>query len=31
MQPPMTLAQMTKKRSVSIGLPGPIREIHQPG
>ena len=31
MQPPSTLAQMTKKRSVSIGLPGPTMLIHQPG
>ena len=29
-QPPITLAQITKKRSVSIGLPGPIIAIHQP-
>ncbi|CAM5221079.1 hypothetical protein BTHI11S_00558 [Bosea thiooxidans] len=29
-QPPMTLAQITKKRSVSTGLPGPIIEVHQP-
>ena len=31
MQPPTTLEQMTKKRSVSIGLPGPIIVSHQPG
>ena len=31
MQPPTTLAQMTKKRSVSIGLPGPTMVSHQPG
>ena len=31
MQPPMTLAQITKKRSVSIGLPGPTIMVHQPG
>ena len=31
MQPPMTLAQMTWKRSVSIGLPGPTMRSHQPG
>ena len=31
MQPPSTLGQMTKKRSVSIGLPGPTIVSHQPG
>ena len=31
MQPPSTLAQMTKKRSVSIGRPGPTMVSHQPG
>ena len=31
MQPPTTLAQMTKKRSVSMGLPGPTIDVHQPG
>ena len=31
MQPPSTFGQMTKKRSVSIGLPGPIMTSHQPG
>ena len=31
MQPPITLAQMTKKRLVSIGLPGPTMVVHQPG
>ena len=31
MQPPMTLAQITKKRLVSIGLPGPTMVSHQPG
>ena len=31
MQPPMTLAQITKKRSVSMGLPGPTMVDHQPG
>jgi len=31
MQPPMMFGQMTKKRSVSIGLPGPISVVHQPG
>jgi hypothetical protein len=31
MQPPMTLAQITKKRSVSMGLPGPTMVSHQPG
>ncbi len=31
MQPPSTLAQMTKKRSVSTGLPGPTTASHQPG
>ena len=30
-QPPITFAQMTKKRSVSIGLPGPTMVSHQPG
>ena len=29
-QPPTTLAQITKKRSVSIGLPGPTIAVHQP-
>jgi hypothetical protein len=31
MQPPITLAQMTWKRLVSIGLPGPTIRSHQPG
>ena len=31
MQPPRMLAQMTKNRSVSIGLPGPMSVDHQPG
>ncbi|MEI9885353.1 MAG: hypothetical protein WDN08_02445 [Rhizomicrobium sp.] len=31
MQPPSTLAQITKKRSVSIGRPGPTIVFHQPG
>ena len=31
MQPPSTLAQMTKYRSVSIGRPGPTTASHQPG
>ena len=31
MQPPMTLAQMTKKRSVSIGLPGPDHRVPPAG
>ena len=31
MQPPSTLGQMTKKRSVSMGLPGPTMVSHQPG
>ena len=31
MQPPRMLGQMTKKRSVSIGLPGPTSVSHQPG
>src|SRR3546814_1825693 len=31
MQLPSTLAQMTWKRSVSIGLPGPTMRAHQPG
>ena len=31
MQPPSTLGQMTKKRLVSIGLPGPTIVSHQPG
>ncbi len=31
MQLPSTLAQITKKRSVSIGLPGPTIRSHQPG
>ena len=31
MQPPITLAQITKKRSVSTGLPGPTMVVHQPG
>ena len=30
-QPPRTLGQMTKKRSVSIGSPGPTTVSHQPG
>ena len=30
MQPPSTLAQMTKKRSVSTGRPGPTTRSHQP-
>ena len=30
-QPPRRLAQMTKQRVVSSGLPGPIRLSHQPG
>ncbi len=30
-QPPSRLAQITKKRSVSTGLPGPMRLSHQPG
>ena len=30
MQPPSTLAQMTKYRSVSTGLPGPTTMSHQP-
>ncbi len=30
MQPPSTLTPMTKKRSVSSGLPGPTRTSHQP-
>ena len=31
LQPPMTLAQMTKYLSVSRALPGPIIMSHQPG
>ena len=31
MQPPITFEQITKKRSVSIGLPGPTMVFHQPG
>src|SRR5262245_41143053 len=31
MQPPRMLGQITKKRSVSIGLPGPTIASHQPG
>ncbi|MND05320.1 hypothetical protein D3C83_260340 [compost metagenome] len=31
MQLPITLAQITWKRSVSIGLPGPTMPFHQPG
>ena len=31
MQPPSTLGQMTKKRSVSMGRPGPTMISHQPG
>jgi hypothetical protein len=31
MQPPTTFAQMTKKRLVSIGNPGPTIVDHQPG
>src|SRR6185437_10130766 len=31
MQPPSTLAQMTKKRLVSMALPGPISVAHQHG
>ena len=31
MQPPTTLAQMTKKRFVSIGRPGPTIDDHHPG
>ena len=31
MQPPTTLEQITKKRSVSIGRPGPTIAPHQPG
>ncbi len=31
MHDPSTLAQMTKKRSVSIGRPGPTTASHQPG
>jgi hypothetical protein len=31
MQLPSTLAHTTKKRSVSIGLPGPTIRCHQPG
>ena len=30
MQLPITLGQITKKRSVSIGLPGPTIVSHQP-
>ena len=29
-QPPMLFTPITKKRSVSIGLPGPMRLSHQP-
>ena len=31
LQPPRTFEQMTKYRSVSMGLPGPIMVSHQPG
>ena len=31
MQPPSTLAHSTKKRSVSMGRPGPTTCVHQPG
>ena len=31
MQPPITLAQTTNWRAVSIGRPGPIMVDHQPG
>ena len=31
MQPPTTFEQMTKKRSVSKGNPGPTSTSHQPG
>ena len=31
MQPPSTFGQMMKKRSVSMGLPGPTMISHQPG
>jgi hypothetical protein len=31
MQPPITLAQITKNRSVSTGLPDPTMVVHQPG
>ncbi len=31
MQPPSTFGQITKKRLVSIGLPGPTMVSHQPG
>ena len=31
MQPPSTLTQMTKKRSVSRARPGPTIWLHQPG
>ena len=31
MQEPITLAQMMKKRLVSMGLPGPTMRIHHPG
>ena len=31
MQPPSTFGQITKKRSVSIGRPGPTMVSHQPG
>ena len=31
LQPPMTLLQMTKYRSVSSPLPGPMSMSHQPG
>ena len=30
LQPPSRFEQITKKRSVSIGLPGPISVDHQP-
>ncbi len=30
-QPPITFEQMTKKRSVSSGQPGPTSTSHQPG
>jgi len=30
MQPPSTLAQITKYLFVSIGLPGPTANVHQP-
>src|SRR5512136_2590876 len=31
LQPPMTLAQITKNLSVSNALPGPMQSSHQPG